>query len=167
MRKIAFTTTLLCFTFILSSFIIHKFYVSIYQIDHNISKKRIEITSRIFIDDLNKVLTKFANQKTQIGEPTQTQKDLVFFKNYMSEKFKININGKSKNLIYKSQEIIGDQLVCYFIITDIPKIKSLEIENTALFEIDIAQQNIINAVVNKKKQSFILISNKPKGMLKF
>ena len=42
----------------LSSFSAHKFYVSVTQIDYVPSKKRVEITSRIFIDDLEKGLTK-------------------------------------------------------------------------------------------------------------
>ena len=37
----------------LSSFSFHKFYVSIYQVDFVAEKKRVEITARIFMDDLN------------------------------------------------------------------------------------------------------------------
>ena len=37
---------------LLSSFAWHKFYVSVTQIDFVPNKKRVEITSRIFIDDL-------------------------------------------------------------------------------------------------------------------
>ena len=42
----------------LSSFAVHKFYVSVTQVDYVPSKKRIEITSRIFIDD-------FENRKNE------------------------------------------------------------------------------------------------------
>ena len=41
----------------------HKFYVSVTQIDYVAKKNRVEITSRIFIDDLNKVLEKKYNKK--------------------------------------------------------------------------------------------------------
>ena len=167
MKKITPVIISILFLFALSSFEFHKFYVSIYQVEHNVLKKRIQITSRIFIDDLNKVLTKHAGQKTQIGEKTQTQKDIDFFKNYMTEKVKVNINGKDRILLYKSSEILGDQLVCYFIIADISKLKTFTIENTALFEINAQQQNIVNISIKNKKQSFILVSTNPKGMLKF
>ena len=43
---------------LLSSFAWHKFYVSVTQIDYVPNKKRIEITHRIFIDDLEKALEK-------------------------------------------------------------------------------------------------------------
>ena len=42
---------------LLSSFAWHKFYVSVTQIDFVPNKKRVEITSRIFIDDLEKAIT--------------------------------------------------------------------------------------------------------------
>ena len=167
MRKITGIFLFLTILCGITSFKIHKFYVSIYQIEHNVAKKRVEITSRIFVDDLNKVLTTYANAKTQIGDATETADDVTVFKKYLSERFKITINGKSATIQYKSKEIVGDQLVCYFTIFDVPKIKTLQIENTALFEINLQQQNIINTKINAKKQSLILISNKPKGMLKF
>ena len=167
MKKILLYTFISAILFSISSFEIHKFYVSIYKIENNIEKKRIEITSRIFVDDLNKALTKYAGQKTQIGEKTETQKDIDVFKNYISEKINININGTEKSMQYKSSEIVGNQLVCYFIIPNISKLKTFEIQNTALFEIDVQQQNIINTTINKKKQSLVLILNNSKGLLKF
>ena len=48
---------------LLSAFAWHKFYVSVSQIDYVPKKKRIEITSRIFIDDLEKALTKKHKRK--------------------------------------------------------------------------------------------------------
>ena len=52
--------------FFLCSFSIHKFYVSVTQVDYVPSKKRVEITSRIFIDDLEKALTKKYNKKVNL-----------------------------------------------------------------------------------------------------
>lgn len=167
MKKMTLHVLFCALLLTMSSFVTHKFYVSIYKIEQNASKKRIEITSRIFVDDLNKALSKYAGQKTQIGEKTETQKDIDFFKSYMSEKIKISINGAEKSLQYKSSEIVGNQLVCYFIIPNIPKLKTFEIQNTALFEIDAHQQNIVNTSINKKKQSLVLVQNNAKGLLKF
>ena len=43
---------------VFSSFGMHKFYTAIYQIEFAPKKKMIQITTRIFIDDLNKALEK-------------------------------------------------------------------------------------------------------------
>ena len=54
-----------CFA-LCSSFVAHKFYVSVTQIDYVPNKKRIEITSRIFIDDFEKALTKKYKKKPNL-----------------------------------------------------------------------------------------------------
>lgn len=164
-RYISLVFAVAIFTF--SSFDLHKFYVSIYQVEHNTSKKRLEITARIFIDDLNKELKRYSGQKTCVGETLQTSKDLEILASYTTEKLKILVNKKSKSLQFKAVEVLGDQVICYYVIADISKIKSIDIENTALFDIDSQQQNIINFNINKKRQSLILISNNPRGMLNF
>ena len=46
---------------------IHKFYMAIYQIDYVPQKKRIQITSRIFVDDLNAAIEKKYHVKTNLG----------------------------------------------------------------------------------------------------
>lgn len=44
--------------FVFTSMIAHKFYVSTYQVNYVSQKKMVQITSRIFIDDLNEALEK-------------------------------------------------------------------------------------------------------------
>ena len=75
---VAFTT--------LTSSSFHKFYVSIYQINYVPKKKMLEITSRLFIDDLNEALEKKYNKKTFIGTNNEKPEDLVLMKKYMVEK---------------------------------------------------------------------------------
>lgn len=56
MKKALFFTVLLSLLFLTSSFVTHKFYLSVYQIEHNTTKKRVEVTARIFIDDIEKAM---------------------------------------------------------------------------------------------------------------
>jgi len=42
----------------LSAFAFHKFYVGVFQVEYAAEKKMIQITSRIFIDDLNNAMEK-------------------------------------------------------------------------------------------------------------
>jgi hypothetical protein len=45
----------------------HKFYVAVYQINFAPEKEMLQITSRVFADDLNKALEKKYNKKHYIG----------------------------------------------------------------------------------------------------
>lgn len=150
----------------LMSFGIHKFYVSIYQINYASEKKMLQITSRIFSDDLNAVLYKQYNKKTFIGEPNESAEDIVLMKKYILEHFSIKVNGQQKVISFLSKELEGNVVICYYNIKEISKIKTLEIQNTALFDLNEEQQNIIQTTFNGKKQSLLLTPDNIKGMLK-
>ena len=150
----------------LSSFAMHKFYVSIYQVNFNQKKQMLEITSRIFIDDLNDILKAKYNQKTHIGEPTEMPQDIVLMKKYILDNFSVKINGQQKNVNYLSKELEGNVVICYFHVKEISKIKTLEVQNTTLFDLNSDQQNIIQSTIYGKKQSLLLTSNNVKGLLK-
>ncbi|MDI9308633.1 MAG: hypothetical protein QM535_00345 [Limnohabitans sp.] len=148
------------------SFSMHKFYVSIYQIKFVPEKKALHITSRIFMDDLNAVLSKKYNQKVRIGDKEESQKDIELMKKYILERFIIKVNGKPATINYLSNEKESNVLICYYKVVGISKIKEIEIENTSLFEIDETQQNIIQTTIYNKKQDLLLSAENVKGLLK-
>lgn len=140
--------------------------MSIYQVNYNAEKKMLQITSRIFIDDLNASLSKNFNQKIHIGEENESANDLILMKKYLSEHLVIKVNGQPKIINFLSKELDGNVVVCYFNIKEIQKIKSIEIKNTALFDLNAEQQNIIQTNILGNKQSFLLISENISGIIK-
>lgn len=145
---------------------VHKFYTSIYQINYVSQKKMIQITSRIFIDDLNEAIGKRYKTKCNIGTEKEIPQDEAAMQKYLAEKFILKVNGVSKPMSFRSKEIEANVLICYFRITDIPKITKFEIENSALIESFPEQQNIIQANITGEKQSLLLTAENFKGMLK-
>lgn len=150
----------------LTSFSLHRFYVAIYQINHDSKKKMIQITTRIFIDDLNSAMEKKYHKKTYLGDENETAEDEVLLKKYLSEKFQLKVNGEKKAMFFLSKELENNVLICYLRIQDISKIKTLEVENSVITEIHEEQQNIIQTNFNGQKQSLLLTTEKTKGMLK-
>ncbi len=161
---LCFFLFLICVGF--CSFEIHKFFVSIYQINFNQKSKRLEITSRIFVDDLNTVLFKKYNQKTHLGETAETPEDLVLMKKYISENLSIKINGQKKSIKFLTNEIETNVLISYYNVKDISSIKTFEIQNTCLLDLNADQQNIIQTTFYKKKETLLLTTSTIKGVLK-
>jgi hypothetical protein len=151
---------------LISSFTIHKFYVSIYQVNYDAKKKMLQITARIFEDDLNHVLEKKYNQKTFIGQEKESQGDIALLNKYLLEHFIIKINGQQKTLVFLSKEKESNVIIAYYYIKGISKIKTIEIQNTALQELHDEQQNIMQVNVFNKKQSLLLTSDNISGVLK-
>lgn len=159
--------SLLFFLFLsMSSMMVHKFYVSIYQINYVPQKKMLQITSRIFVDDLNEVLEKKFHKKTFIGTDRETPEDVTLMKKYIAEKLILTLNGNQKPINFISKEVEANVLICYFNIKDVSKISSLTIQNTALLELNEAQQNIIQANITGEKESLLLTVDNFKGVLK-
>ncbi len=165
MRKKTSIFVLIAIVVGFSSFEYHKFYVSIYQINYNQKEKRLEITSRIFIDDLNEVLFKKYNQKTNFSDTNTSKEDIELMKKYFTENFSIKVNNIAKPLNYLSCETEANVLICYFNIKEISKIKTLELKNTALFELNSKQQNIIQTTIFNLKKSLLLTTTNSKELI--
>jgi hypothetical protein len=139
----------------LCSFSYHKFYVSIYQVDFVPEKKRVEITARIFTDDLNLALEREFKTKINLGEISETSRDVLFLEKYLTKHLRISIDGKEKSVLFLSKEIENNVVIVYLKISDVKKINAIKIHNNALLELYEDQQNIIQTNFLKKKKNYI------------
>jgi hypothetical protein len=139
----------------LCSFGMHRYYVAIYQVDFAPEKKRIEITARIFLDDLNLALEKEFKTKIQLGEKRETAQDVVLLQKYMSQHLKVSIDGKEQTVFFLSKEIENNIMIIYLKINDVKKFKSIKIYNNALLEVYSEQQNIIQTNFYNTKRNYI------------
>ncbi|UFH36734.1 DUF6702 family protein [Flavobacterium acetivorans] len=151
----------------LTSFGYHKFYMGIYQVNYAPDKKMLQITSRIFVDDLNNALEKKYTKKLNLGTDKESSEELVLLKKYMSEKFSLKVNGELKPIQFLSKELDGDVMVCYWNIREVSKIKSIEVYNAVLVDWNSEQQNITHFSVNKIKNSFLFTNSSTREVLKY
>jgi len=165
MKKIRIVLLLLLFvTF--TSMTLHKFYVSVNQIDYVQKKKALEITSRIFIDDIDLALEKKYGKKFYLGTSKETSESLDFLKKYLKEKFSIKVNEQQKEIIFLGKEIEENVLICYLTIKDVEKVNSLEIKNTILMEL-YDQQHIFHTNISGNKKSILLTTSETQRLLKY
>jgi len=163
------TYSLLVILFLsLTAFSFHKFYMGVFQVNYAAEKKMIQITSRIFIDDLNNGMEKKYHQKTFVGTDKETQADIDLLKKYLSENFTIKINGQSKPITFLSKEVeSNDVLVCYSRIKDINTFKTIEISNIILVDWNAEQQNITHISAFGTKKSVLFTESSRKELLKY
>jgi hypothetical protein len=150
-----------------SAFTLHKFYMAVYQINYAPEKKMLQITSRIFIDDLNKTLEKKYNKKLYLGTEKESAEELILVKEYLANHFSIKVNNQSKSMNFLSKEVEDDVLICYWNIKGISKINSLEIYNTVLTDWFPEQKNVVNVAVLGVKNSFLFTNSTSIEVLKY
>jgi hypothetical protein len=167
MKKRLVVVLLLFLALSISSFGLHKFYMAIYQINYAPEKKMLQITSRLFVDDLNVALEKKYKKKFLLGTDNETIESVDLFKKYLSDNFVIKVNGQAKSINFLSKEMDGDVLVCYLNCKDISKLNSLEIYNSVLIDCFSEQQNIVHVGAFGTKKSFLFTESSTKQVLKY
>ena len=137
--------------------VIHPFHVSVTDIEHDVATQAVQVSQRIFIDDLEKGLKAF-HQLERVD--TYKPKDPVVLDSligdYLKAKVFIRINGKDYHFNYLGSEIEGDARWCYYEIEGIASVQQAEITNVTLMEQFEDQQNIVHFKSNDVIKSYKL-----------
>lgn len=145
----------------------HPFYVSITDIVYSSAKKNIEISSRIFFDDLEAALNQ--DGKTQFDIRKPHRKDVIdtAIAAYAKKYFKVSTNGQIQVLTYVGYEIEDDVVWCYFEIPQSQPVKKLEVSNRMLYNNFKSQSHIFHVTVDGKRQSTKIDNPKSFFKMKF
>lgn len=142
----------------------HKFYVSLVQVQFNPENKALEITMKIFTDDLEYAIS---GSKLTYGLGTETeppQADSVLF-NYVKNNFKIKINGQYFSPVYIGKEVEMDVTWIYTEVEGVELINSIEVSDRMLTELFEDQVNLINLKYLGQKKGILLSRNKTSGLI--
>lgn len=145
----------------------HEYYVSITKIEYVKEKKSVQIISRIFIDDFERLIRERYDPDVTLAADDELAKVDFYIEKYLDEKITIKINGKAVDAVFIGKEYESDIVYCYLEIENVESIQSFEISNQVLFDLYSEQQNIIRLKINDKNKSFILIKENDKGLLNF
>lgn len=146
---------------------LHKYYISVTQVEYVSKEKSVQIISRIFIDDLEYVLKKRYDKTLTLNKKESSENIDFYIKKYLSEKLKININQQEKKLTFIGKKYDDNIVKCYLEIENISNIKSFEVSNTILTDGFVEQQNIVKTDINSKQKSFTLTKQHQKAFLEF
>jgi len=162
--KLSFLVLLLVIT---SAFTIHKFYVGVFQVDYFKEKKAVQITARLFIDDLEKVLHKKYNKHFYITTKDEVTDANSYIAKYLEEKLKIKINNKTQSLQFLTKETEDNIVICYLKINFKDNIKDLEINNNVLSDVFNEQQNLVHLNINGNKKTILFTNTETNQKLKY
>ena len=151
----------------LFAFTAHKYYVSSTKIEFKKESKTVQITMRIFIDDLQETINSTFSKDFELAVPNETGEIDHLIDKYISKKFEIIINDEQKKYSYLGKEYYNDEVYLYLELENVELINSIEIKNNMLMELFSDQQNIIKLHINNIKKTFLLTNRKYKDLLKF
>lgn len=151
----------------LFAFTMHKYYVSLCEIEYLKEKQSVQITLGVFIEDLEFILNKNSGKQLNLGSKTEVGNIDDYYKKYLNEHLLFTINGK--NLPYKfiGKEYDGDIVRFYLEINNIKELKSIAVTNNILIQEFENQKNIVKIKVKDFNKTFYLNKSNDKSLLKF
>ncbi len=136
--------------------LIHPFFVSVIDMKHNAKDKNLEVSVRVFIDDVEAVLKKNYNSTVDLSKSTKDAAVNNFIAKYIQSKLQLTINGKQQTIKYIGYEIQKESAWIYVEVNDIVSINSMSIKCNFLYDYQTKQTNIFNIKANGVEKNYKL-----------
>lgn len=159
---------LLAAMLLLSFTLIHKHYISLTDIVYSEKEAALQITSRIFIDDLEDALEARYTLQAKLATPQEEKTASTYIEKYIRAKFAVALNGTPVAYTFLGKRYDNDRIICYMEIPDVQTsvVKTISVQNDILTDLFETQQNIVHLQWKTQKKSFVLQQENNKGMLK-
>lgn len=145
----------------------HKFYVSVTNINYSEKDDAFQVTTRIFIDDLEEVLKERYGIDANLATGQETSIADGYIERYLRTKFLVYLNGKPFDYSFLGKKYENDVVILYIELSKVgmETLKKMEIENELLTDLFDEQKNVVHVKWKGKKRSFVMIKSNAKGML--
>lgn len=132
---------------------LHPFHVSVIEINHNASDKTLEISCKIFTDDLEKILAKKYNTKVDLTNPPSKPAMDTLVKKYILSHLSLKANGKPVAFSYVGFESEKEAIYGYVQGDNVSSLSKLEISSAIMYDAFDDQANIFHVIVNGNRKS--------------
>lgn len=130
----------------------HPLYVSFTKVDYNVKTQTIQISSRIFFEDLNNAVNQESKTKFDITKSSD-KKNQALVTNYLKKHLKVTINGQTLLASYLGYEIQGDVAWYYQEIKHISKVQKVSVFNNMLYQLHADQINLVELNINEESKT--------------
>ncbi len=145
----------------------HPFYVSICQVNYNQQNQSLEISVKIFVDDLLVALSEEGHEKLYIGEDKENEHTDEYIFNYLTDKIHFSVNENEVQANFVGKEMEKDVVWTYLEINDIAQLNDIEVSCNLLTDVFSDQSNIIQVNKNGKIKNLLLSKRDTSGRLNF
>jgi len=148
--------------------VFHPIHLSITEVEYNEKSKALQMTMRIFVDDLElSIRNKINDEELDLLEPGKGRTTDELVKAYLAEVVKVKVDKKLVKTNYIGSEIEGPAMICYVEIENIKKFTTIEVTNKIILETHDDQSNLVNFNYKGKVKSLRLTNDEPTGAITF
>lgn len=143
----------------------HPFFVSVTELEYNPSEKTVEISCKLFTDDLEKTLRTLYPGKIDLLNLQKKAEMTPILQDYIRKNLKISMNGQAGTMQFLGFEQQQETIVSYLEIPQTAMVQKISIENTLLYSVHPQQMGIVHCIVQGNRKSSRLLN--PESHLEF
>ncbi len=149
-------------------FLLHPFHVSVCSIRHAAEEQTLQITQKIFADDLEEALTAASTSgPIDVLNPPDPNTLDALIDDYLRNHLQITVNGQVTEAIYLGHEREEMALWCYLEVSGVADIQSLSVRSTILTDTFDDQTNIVHVEYRNELKSMKLAKDYPDDQVEF
>lgn len=145
----------------------HPLFVSVTEIAHNTKDKSLEISCKIFTDDLEKTLRLTYKGTVDLLKPADKTAMNALVSGYVQKHLQIAADGKKTSLQFIGYEQQEEGIVSFFQVSNIATVSKIDVTNSILYEYKKEQMGIIHVTVGGNRKSFKLNNPDEKASFEF
>jgi hypothetical protein len=131
----------------------HPFYISVIDIKHDPKAHNLNISIKLFTNDIENALKKITTKSIDLLNPKNKPEMELELMNYIKQRFSINVNLKPTTLNFIGYEREEDAIWVYLEVKKVIQPKILKINTKLLYDFLPLQTNIVHAEINGVKKS--------------
>jgi hypothetical protein len=132
---------------------LHPLYITVTEINHNVKDKTLEISCKIFTNDLEAVLEKAAKVKVDLSASRDKAATDKLIDEYVEKHLRLKVDGKVTGLHFVGSEKEADGTWSYFQVNGVPTVKKIDVVNDLLYDTFNQQINIMHVTVGGQRKS--------------
>ncbi len=132
---------------------LHPNHISVTEVALNAKTGTMEVTIRLFAEDVENVVRKYNDANFNLDEHTKDGVAKETMANYIADHFKLSVANATIELNFLGMELKDDMILCYLESNRLEKPKTLKIENALLFDLQDEQVNFNHYIVNGETRS--------------
>lgn len=146
---------------------LHKYYVSVSNVKYSKKAGAMQMVTRFFIDDLERVLNARNVNQITLGKKDEIEDHYDAIQKYLDLKLIATIDGKLVKPKLLGAEYETDQIALYIEFTPTALPKNVTMEFNAFYEVFEEQKNLVHFKIDGKRKTMILERAKPESTLNF
>jgi hypothetical protein len=131
----------------------HPLYISVTEINHNLKDKTLEISCKMFTNDLESVLEKLSHNKVDLSDAAGKQSTDKLINDYIVRHLQLKVDGHPVVLQWVGSEKEADGTWSYFQVSNVASLKKIDINNSLLYDAFDKEINIMHVSVGGVKKS--------------